>query len=85
MVVLDLDNVGEENIKVKTPLRRRNIETGLDFDVLFPNRRTKSKTTNLNQPPKIFFRDHKLYKTRHKSLYFFVNIFQDRTRVKGEG
>jgi hypothetical protein len=52
MVVLDLGNIWSENIKVKTALRRRDIESGLDFDVLFPNRAAKSKTTILNQPPK---------------------------------
>ena len=52
MVVLDLDNIWSENIKVKTALRRSYIERGLDFDVLFPNRAAKSKTTILNQPPK---------------------------------
>ena len=52
MVVLDFGNIWSENIKVKIALRRRNIESDLDFDVLFPNRAAKSKTTNLNQPPK---------------------------------
>ena len=52
MVVLDLGNIWSENIKVKTALRRRDSESGLDFDVLFPSRAAKSKTTILNHPPK---------------------------------
>ena len=50
MVVLDFGNIWSESIIVKIALGHRNIESGLDFDVLFPNRAAKSKTTNVSHP-----------------------------------
>jgi hypothetical protein len=78
MVVLNYGNIWPVSINVNTPFRR-NFDHGFFFDALFLDPDNKSKTTIRKEHMKPLLRHEHVQIINHNSLYFFVNIFQDRT------